>query len=458
MNSIKKIAIVGCTLLASTALLVSFTNGNDDDKKKKKKYQIIHHSNGEVITHDTIIPMSSSYTPEEFVAEMGISSEHLEVINIPAISDLELDGTMMRTFVSEVDFESDGDGSEEKVEIFVEMDENGDMEAKKIVNGVEVEMTEDELREIKSHHGDHDKMVRVHIGDENMREKGERVEISVEIDDEGNETVKKIVNGEEVEITDEELKEIRSHHGEHDKMIHVRIDDENIGDMDERIEISVEIDDEGNKTVKKIVNGEEVEMTDTELKEHMEIMDMTHGDDMRVFIHTEELEEDLKELELKIEKMIEEGGDDVKVITKRIEMHSDENHFDWESENGGERIMIRSIGDENMEDHTIVLVTENYDESAEGQTNVRLEQSNEKLDVYPNPNDGTFTIRYESDENKKTSIAVTDANGKKVFKEDLGKFSGSYEKELNLKEFGSGMYTIIIQNGNNKEVQKVMIK
>jgi hypothetical protein len=95
---------------------------------------------------------------------------------------------------------------------------------------------------------------------------------------------------------------------------------------------------------------------------------------------------------------------------------------------------------------------------AASETKMRFEQSSENMDVYPNPNDGTFKIRYESDEKQKTNITVTDASGKKVFEEDLGKFSGSYEKEIDLKKFGSGMYTITIQNGNNEEVQKVMIK
>lgn len=379
--------------MASTALLVSFTKGKKDDKKKK--YQIIHHSDGEMVTFDTIISMSSSYTPQQFLADKGISDEDAQIVTIPAISELE-DGKMMRTFVHEVDVESDSDGSEETVEIRVEMDENGDMKTKKTVNGVEVEMTEDELMEIKSHHGDHGKMIKM------------------------------------------------------------RIDDEEIGEMDERVEISVEIDDEGNKTVKKVVNGEEVEMTEEEL-ENMEILEMVDGDDMNVFIHSGDHEGDMEELELEIEKLIEEGGDDVKVITKRIEMHSDENDFEWESNDGDQQIKVMRMGGD-VEDHTIVLVTENYDEANPNQAKVMFENSSEDMDVYPNPNDGTFKIRYESDENKKTSITVIDASGKKVFEENLGKFSGKYEKELNLKEFGTGMYTITIQNGNNKEVQKVMIK
>ncbi|MDG1332305.1 MAG: T9SS type A sorting domain-containing protein [Crocinitomicaceae bacterium] len=393
MNSLKKVALVGCALLASTALLVSFTQKNDDDKKKK--YQIIHHSDGEMVTYDTIISMTSSYTPQQFLADKGISNEDVKIISIPDISEMNTDGKMMRTFVHEVDIEEDGNGTEETVEIRVEMDENGEMKTKKTVNGIEVEMTEDELIEIKSHHGDHGKMVKMRIGDEE------------------------------------------------------------IGEMDERVEILVEMDDDGKKKITKIVNGEEVEMTEEDL-ENMEILKMPHGDDMNVFIHSEEFDGDMKEIEMKIEKIIEEVGDDAQFIVKHVEINSDGNDFEFESKEGDHQVKIMTMGE--VEDHTIVLVTENYDEANSNQAKVMFESSSEEMDVYPNPNDGTFKIRYESDEKKKTSIMVTDASGKKVFQEDLGKFSGSYEKQLNLKEFGSGMYTITIQNGNNKEIQKVMVK
>jgi hypothetical protein len=391
--------LAGSALLASTALLVSFAQGNDDDKKKK--YQIIHHSNGETITHDTVVPMSSSYTPKQFLKDKGISDEDAKIITIPSIPEIDMDGKMMKTFVHEMDFETDGEGSDEMVEITVEMDEDGSMKTKKLLNGVEVELTEEELQEIKTHHGEHGKMIQVHI------------------------------------------------------------DDENIKEMDERIEISVEVDDEGNRTVKKMVNGEEVEVTDDELQNiDIEFIELMDGEDLNVFI-SEELEGEMQDLELKIEKIIEDvvdidklAEDEVQFITKRIEINSDGKDINWESIDGDHEVKVIMTGDD--EDHTIVLVTENYDESSS--TDVNIMKSSEDMDVYPNPNDGTFKIRYKSDDKKKTSISITDASGKQVFQEDLGKFSGSYEKEINLKEFGSGLYTVTIQNGDNKEVKKVMIK
>ena len=159
-----------------------------------------------------------------------------------------------------------------------------------------------------------------------------------------------IVNGVEVEMSEDELMEIKSHHGNHGKVIKMHFDDEKMGDHEERIEISVEVDDEGNNTVKKIVNGEEVELTEDEMND-IHMFEMIDEDDMNIFIHSDELEENLEGLELELEELIEDGGDDVKIITRRIDIHSDEEHdLDWKSKDA--------------EDHTIVLVTENYDEKA----------------------------------------------------------------------------------------------
>ena len=80
MNSIKKIAFVGGALIASGVFLASFTHEKGEDKNKK--YQIIHHADGEIIEYDTVVPMSSSYTPEQFIVDKGITSENIGFMGI----------------------------------------------------------------------------------------------------------------------------------------------------------------------------------------------------------------------------------------------------------------------------------------------------------------------------------------------------------------------------------------
>lgn len=394
MKSIQKIALIGGVLVTSSALLFSFNKSNGEGEKMKK-YQIIHHSNGKTTTYDTVVPMRSSFTPEQFVASKGISTKNIEIIKIPALSELEAERKMIKTLVREIDIEKDGNGKQEEVEIKVEIDDDGTVKTQKIVNGVEVEMTEDEIQDIKTKHGKHGKVIEMHI------------------------------------------------------------DDAKDGKKEERVEISVEIDDAGNVVTKKIVNGEEVEMTEQEL-ENLHVFEMKDAEDIRVFIDNESLENELKELELEIEQLMGEESEHEQVIVKRIDLHSgEEDDFNWISEDGEQHVVMMSSDNE---DHTLVLVTENYDENASAKTKIMMEESNSNTNIFPNPNDGTFRIRYQSDEAVKTKVTVTDANGKKVFEDNLGKFSGTYDKEVDLKKFGTGMYTVTIEGGNTKEVQKVMIQ
>ncbi len=394
MNSIKKSILVGLTLFATSTLIFSFTNDNGD---KKKKYHIIHQSKGETLTYDTILPMTSSYTPEQFLKDKGISDKNVEIVVLPALSEGGEETKKMKTIVREMKIDENGDASsEEKVEIKVEMDENGNMTTKKTVNGVEVEMTEEELNDIKRQ------------GDENM--------------------------------------------------IQLRFPDEEMGMPDERVEIKVEMDDNGNKTVKKMVNGEEVEMTLEEL-EKLEILEFKGDEQMKIIVDGEHAQG----LEIEMEKGAGEDEKEIKVIKRKISYDADDasemhpgNEPNGALKDGEPHIMIMSTGAE--VDFTLVVVTENYDAANEGKTKMVFEHKTNEMNVYPNPNDGAFTIRFESDEDVKTTITVTDANGKKVFEEKLGKFSGSYEKEVDLKKFGSGMYTITIQSGDNETVQKVMIQ
>lgn len=112
------------------------------------------------------------------------------------------------------------------------------------------------------------------------------------------------------------------------------------------------------------------------------------------------------------------------------------------------------------EDFTVVIVTENVQEEdgIQTQTRTRTEQLNDPINIYPNPNTGTFTIAFQQAEKAATSLEITDVQGKVVFSEDLGTFSGNYKKELNLKRYGSGTYVVTVKQGNEVSSKKLIIE
>ena len=82
-----------------------------------------------------------------------------------------------------------------------------------------------------------------------------------------------------------------------------------------------------------------------------------------------------------------------------------------------------------------------------------LEQNS--VNIYSNPSDGTFNVKFNLPESGDTKIMITDINGKEVYTETLVNFSGAYDKTITLTTEPKGTYFVkVTQNGysNTKTV------
>ena len=422
---ISKHILVGIGVATIAAALLSFSseNAQKKDDTKKKKYHVIHQKDGEMHEYDTIIPMSSEYSVEDFLASKGIDDPDVKIVKIPSAANMAFvskGGDDTQIFMHSIDENveiNDENGTRQEVKIIREENDNGEVIMKKFVNGEEVEVTDEDMENIHIHRGNG----------------GEHRAIIIED------------GGEELNWTPED--------GEH------------------RVEIKVEMDDEGNKKIQKFVNGEEVEVTDEELE------NIENGRE-NVFIFTDEHSGDvnmdsiMETIELKIEMIddmyIEDG--EQRIIVKEIHMDSEESDGDSKEVRKEIRMESHVEVDGDDENFTVVLVHENYDESTEEHMQVRVQSENENIiddrnlsmnqpiSVYPNPNNGTFTIAFEQKDEVKTSIRVVDAQGKVVYKEKLGAFSGAYKKELDLKKHGVGVFIVTVQQGDETSARKVIVE
>lgn len=391
-----------------------------EDESKKKKYHIIHQQDGVMYEYDTIIPMNSKYSVEDFLTDKGIDSEGVKIIEIPNASNMALlseGNAETRVFMHQLDEEvilEDEGGTHKEVKIIREENADGEVIMKKYVNGKEVEVTDEDIQHIEIKRGNSDKDMNVFIeeGGNNFvweeKHSEKNVELKVEVDDEGKMTVRKFVNGEEVEVSEEELQKIESGNGK--VMI---IHEENAGNID----------------IDSILHDLEFDI------EVLEEMDTEEGQ-KRIIVK-----------EVLMENLTKEGESEE--IRKEIRVQS---HVEVEGD----------------EDFTVVLVTENYDASAQAEMNVNVQRQsisgadeaklNQPISVFPNPNNGTFTIAFEQKNKLKTAIRIVDGQGKVVFKEKLGNFSGSYRKEVDLKKQGPGMYIVTVQQGDETSTRKVIVE
>ena len=79
-----------------------------------------------------------------------------------------------------------------------------------------------------------------------------------------------------------------------------------------------------------------------------------------------------------------------------------------------------------------------------------ISSSAQGINIYPNPNNGEFTVELNNGINK--SISITDLSGKVI----LSANTSDNKINFNLNKFAVGMYYVKIQSGNITEVLKVV--
>ena len=77
--------------------------------------------------------------------------------------------------------------------------------------------------------------------------------------------------------------------------------------------------------------------------------------------------------------------------------------------------------------------------------------------LYPNPNNGNFTIQFSSESSNDVNIKVHDLRGRQVFAKSFQN-NGLFNQELNLNNTASGIYLVTVQDGNKKEVKKIIVE
>ncbi|TWO32268.1 T9SS type A sorting domain-containing protein [Seonamhaeicola sediminis] len=108
---------------------------------------------------------------------------------------------------------------------------------------------------------------------------------------------------------------------------------------------------------------------------------------------------------------------------------------------------ISNGGDGEVEDYTLVIVpTENIEQFGF-----------ENFVVYPNPNNGVFTIKLNGSLNRNIIIELFDSRGRFLFDETF-QAKGDFKESINLNYVLSGMYILTVSDGVKKSLKKIVVK
>ena len=79
------------------------------------------------------------------------------------------------------------------------------------------------------------------------------------------------------------------------------------------------------------------------------------------------------------------------------------------------------------------------------------------LIIYPNPNNGNFNIQFTSTSGNEIKVNVHDMRGREIFNKTYSN-TGFFNEDLQLNNVQSGVYLVNVQDGNRKEVKKIVVK
>ncbi len=77
--------------------------------------------------------------------------------------------------------------------------------------------------------------------------------------------------------------------------------------------------------------------------------------------------------------------------------------------------------------------------------------------LYPNPNTGTFSVAFNSDSGEAISVNVHDIQGRQILSKQLAN-TGNVSEVIALPNVQAGIYLVTVQDGNKKEVKRVIVQ
>lgn len=282
-------------------------------------------------------------------------------------------------------------------------------------------------------------------------------------------------------IIEEELSNVSE-----DSDVKVFMLDGNELDFDKQeIELISMEDEDGNVKITKYVNGKEVPI---EEGENLFLMDLDSFEGKfpekmeKIQSLTKMLEKstiDCKEIEEKLSKLEEAGGaeneffNDINVIKEidedgvekvRVFMNGEE------VEDADFPVMEFDFSDEKLfpqgDDVQMIVIRkeifiDTIGDDDETPKNLKISKEPlelEEINMFPNPSNGKFTLKMQSESDAKVSVRILDVEGKTVYNQKLKPSGGLCTQEIDISGEAKGMYFLNIEQKGKYLSRKIIVQ
>ncbi|WP_431496696.1 reprolysin-like metallopeptidase [Flavobacterium sp.] len=81
----------------------------------------------------------------------------------------------------------------------------------------------------------------------------------------------------------------------------------------------------------------------------------------------------------------------------------------------------------------------------------------DNFSLFPNPNNGSFTVKFDSTSNNDIKVNVHDIRGRQVYEKSFSN-TGAFNQNINLDKVQSGVYLVSIIDGAKKTVKRIVVE
>ena len=80
------------------------------------------------------------------------------------------------------------------------------------------------------------------------------------------------------------------------------------------------------------------------------------------------------------------------------------------------------------------------------------------LVILPNPNNGKFSIRFQSKQKEDVELDILTQEGKSIYRDSLKSKTGVFEKEIDISEHPKGIYMVRVSQSGLTQVRKIVLE